>query len=247
MSDQQWEFKKARDFGESSSARLRSVNREQTLVEYCIGSVWHFLLKSYLRTVHSFKIEGRHNIPTELPFVLIANHTSHLDALCLAAALPVSPRSLRSKVHPIAASDTFFSSGVQSFFSASAVNALPLTRRDSDQAKFEISDLRARIREGDCGFMLFPEGTRSRTGEMNVFKRGIGKLVAETAVPVIPCYIHGAFEAFPPNARVPRLKPISLTAGPGITFADVENIEDGWQRIALILENAVRDLRSKVT
>ena len=49
--------------------------------------------------------------------------------------------------------------------------------------------------EQACGYILFPEGTRSRDGVIKEFKCGLGMLVAGTDVPVIPCYLQGTFKA----------------------------------------------------
>ena len=64
-----------------------------------------------------------------------------------------------------------------------------------------------------CGLILFPEGTRSRDGSLQPFKAGLGMLTAGTAVPVIPCYLDGAYQAFPPTARWPRPRKIRLKVG----------------------------------
>ena len=91
--------------------------------------------------------------------------------------------------------------------------------------------------------MLFPEGTRTRTGEMGPFKRGIGSLVASTLVPVVPCYIEGAFRAFPPDARLPRPRKLTLTVGAPLRFPAVANDKEGWTEIAGKIEAAVRALK----
>lgn len=94
--------------------------------------------------------------------------------------------------------------------------------------------------EEPCGYVLFPEGTRTRTGATARFKRGVGMLVAGTHVPVVPCRLRGTFEAWPPHRRLPRPGKITLTVGPPLHFADVRNDPDGWIRVAADLESAVR-------
>ena len=69
----------------------------------------------WLALAHRLSIEGLENVPAEPPFVLVANHTSHLDALILAACLP---RNQRGKVFPIAAGDTFFETKLATAFAA---------------------------------------------------------------------------------------------------------------------------------
>ncbi len=99
-----WQFEPAHDLGISPIARLRSLRRESGLVSTTMHISWWALVRSYLRVWHRLQIVGAEYLPAKPPFVMIANHTSHLDAMVLAA--PFSWR-IRDRVYPIAASDTF--------------------------------------------------------------------------------------------------------------------------------------------
>src|SRR5207247_9948573 len=61
--------------------------------------------------------------------------------------------------------------------------------------------------------VIFPEGTRSTTGETQEFKCGIGALVAGRDVAVVPCFIDGSFRAWPKGRRLPRPKRVRLIVG----------------------------------
>ena len=87
---------------------------------------WWAAIRSYLRIFHRLHVEGIENIPKEPPFVIVANHSSHLDALILASRLSWR---LRDDVYPIAAGDTFFETPVAAAFAAIALNALPMWRK----------------------------------------------------------------------------------------------------------------------
>lgn len=232
-----WELKPARDLGLSPRERIRSLNRENSLLEGATHLGWWSLVRSYLSMCHRLKIEGRHNIPTHAPFILVANHTSHLDALILGACLPWS---LREKSFPIAAGDTFFETPAMAAFAAFALNALPMWRRNC--GSHAMQTLRERLVEEPCVYILFPEGTRSRDGRMAPFKAGIGMLVTGTDVPVLPCYISGGHQAWPPNRILPRLKKIHIHIGAPRTFPNTPNTREGWVMVAETLWNAVQKL-----
>lgn len=233
----EWKLEPARDLGLSFGQRLRSLRRESGLIDTAAHLLWWPLVRAYLGICHRLAIHGRENIPPAPPFILIANHASHLDALILAAPLPWR---IRDRIFPIAAGDTFFETPVRAAFSAALLNALPMWRRKC--GPHAMQELRRRLLDEPCAYILFPEGTRSRTGKMGPFRPGLGMLVAETDVPVVPCYLAGAYEALPPNRAWPRCSKITLRIGTPLCFASVKNDRSGWEEIAQRCGSAVREL-----
>ncbi|HEY1066268.1 MAG TPA: lysophospholipid acyltransferase family protein, partial [Pirellulales bacterium] len=139
-----------------------------------------------------------------------------------------------------AAGDAFFDKTSTAVFAAGVLNALPLWRRKF--CKQALHDLRERLHTEPCGYIIFPEGTRSRDGKMTAFKAGLGGLIAGSAVPVVPCHIAGAHAALPPGARWPRWEKLHLRMGPPLSFSQAANDREGWDSIATDLEAAVRRL-----
>lgn len=232
-----WKLEPARDTGLSPSERFRSVRRERGLLESFAHHACFLLIRSYFAIAHRLTIVGREKLPTHGPFVLAANHCSHLDALTLGAAL--TPRH-RERAFPIAAGDVFFQTKVISTFSAIILNALPMWRKNC--GPHALAELRRKLQEENAIFIIFPEGGRSRTGSMSPFKHGLGMLVAGTNVPVVPCGLLGTFEALPPERNVPRPITITLAVGDPIQFSSIINDRAGWSQVAADVEFCVRDL-----
>lgn len=172
------------------------------------------VIRGLLRTYGGLRIEGAENLPNDGSFVLVANHTSHLDALCLLAALPLArlPRAAT-----VAAEDYFFQSRARFWIAALTVNALPFTRgkgaRESLAACAEVL-----AQEGSV-LIIFPEGTRARDGKLQPFRGGIGALVAGRELPVLPCHIDGAHRAWPKGGRWPRPARLRLRIGRPRSYA----------------------------
>jgi 1-acyl-sn-glycerol-3-phosphate acyltransferase len=232
-----WRLQPAHDTGLSPAERFRSVRRESGLLESLTHHFCFSLLRIYFAIAHRLTIVGRENLPAHGPFVLVANHCSHLDALALGAALP--PRH-RERAFPIAAGDVFFQTNVTSTSSAIMLNALPMWRKNC--GPHALADLRRKLQEERSIFIIFPEGGRSRDGSMKPFKHGLGMLVAETNVPVVPCGLVGAFEALPPDRKIPRPGAIKLVIGDALDFGSIPNDRTGWWQIAARVESCVRVL-----
>ena len=233
-----WNLRPARDLGLSPADRLKSLAREQGLVGLALNAAWRRGVRGYLAACHGFRVTGRENLPAEPPFVLVANHASHLDALALAAAL----RGIAARrAHAMAAGDLFFANPAVSAFAAYAINALPVWRGRSRRA--DLDAMRQRLAEDGLVYILFPEGTRSRDGAMAPFQPGLGMLVAGTDIPVVPCWLEGAREAWPAQSATPRpFRPLSLTIGPPHRFPDTANDKGGWQAVAPTMKASVRRL-----
>src|SRR4051812_38756668 len=123
---ERWDYKPAADAGLPWRERVSSLKRETGLLGLGLRYLWRGILRLYFRLWHRLRIDGAQNLPRETPFVVIANHANHLDALALSIALP--PR-FTDCIFPLAAGDTFFTGAGSSAFAAIALNALPIWRR----------------------------------------------------------------------------------------------------------------------
>ncbi|MAE62854.1 MAG: 1-acyl-sn-glycerol-3-phosphate acyltransferase [Phycisphaeraceae bacterium] len=232
-----WKYETAADHGLAPKEKLVSLKREVGLGGYLLQRAWRAGTRLYLRCYHRLEVIGKDALPREAPFILVCNHTSHLDTLAIASALPWR---LRQSVFPIGAGDTFFETPVAAFFSGMLLNALPLWRHRC--GRHALDELRTRLISEPAIYILFPEGTRTRDGRTKPFKSGIGMLIAESPAPVVPCHISGAFEALPPDRRLPRPRSITLRIGTPLRFEDVSNRREGWDRIRDEIEAAVAAL-----
>lgn len=232
-----WNLKPAADHGLGPVERARSVKREPGLITSTTQRLWWGGVRCYLGAYHRLKIENRHHVPLTPPFVLVANHASHLDALVLGVLLK---HAIRPHVFPIAAADVFFDTPAHSVFSMVTLNALPMHR--ANRGRHALDDLRHRMVSEPCSYILFPEGKRSRDGNLNPFRPGIGMILAETDVPVVPCWLGGCFEAWKPTTFIPRPRQIVARVGEPVRFSGMKNDREGWEGIAAELDRRVRAL-----
>lgn len=236
MSD--WKLEPAHDLDLSLTDRAKSLSRESSLIETFGHHVYWGTIRAYLRLYHRLVVTGRENLPLKPPFVVISNHASHLDAMVLAAFMDWR---LRDFVFPIAAGDVFFSTPVVSFFASTFINALPMWRKNC--GAHGMAQLKNRLIDGPCVYILFPEGTRSRDGTMGRFKAGVGMLVANTSVPVVPCFLSGTFDAMPAGRKLPYPSRIRMNIGKPLMFDHLPNERESWQQIAEQSHAAVIALR----
>jgi 1-acyl-sn-glycerol-3-phosphate acyltransferase len=224
---QDFDLRPANDLGMTHKQRTLSLARESGLIETGTHLAYWALMKTYLRLYHRLTVRGRQHLPAQPPYILIANHTSHLDALVLASIIP---SRLRDRVFPLAAGDFFFETPGIATFATVCVNALPLWRHNC--GRHVMGELRQRLAEEPCVFVLFPEGTRSKDGAMGGFKAGLGMLVTQSTVPVIPCWISGSHRALSKDRKWPRPTKIILHCGHPLRFDTVDNSRSGWDQVA---------------
>lgn len=142
--------------------------------------------------------------------VYFANHTSHLDALVLWASLP---KKLRSLTRPVAAAD-YWRGGPVRRYMASVFNALLIDRK---KIKVHNSPVDMMIREigNKHSLIVFPEGGRNLSGEMQNFKSGLYHLARKRPdLELVPVHIDNLNRVMPKGEflPVPLLSCISIGA-----------------------------------
>ena len=217
--------------------QLSVFPRESGAAQHAVRLLWNLMVRTVLRVYFRLRVTGREHLPADGPFVLVANHASHLDAVSLLAALPL--RSV-SRTFAVAARDYFFSSLWRSLGSTWLLNALPFDRAGRKRESLELcADV---LSVGSGALVMFPEGTRSPDGTMRPFKQGIGILAAGQDLPVVPAYISGAHRAWPKGSRVPRPVRVTVHIGPPVTFADQPTTTAGCRQVATGVHDAVAAL-----
>ena len=180
--------------------------------------------------------EGLESIPRNQPVIYASNHSSMFDIWALFATLPGSVRFVaKRELFKIPLLGT----------AMHAAGHIPIDRAARKKA-FEAYDEAARtIQRGTSSIIVFPEGTRSRTGELLPFKNAPFGLAIAAQVPIVPVYVHHTFEILPKGAWRLRPRPIRLLVGAPIPTAglapdDRERLRDQVRAAMVALQSKAR-------
>ena len=157
----------------------------------------HLIMKPYIWSAVEVHVHGQRNLDSlKAPFVVVANHSSHLDAPLIFGGLP---RRLSKNLSAGAAADYFFENWYKSLPTKLFFNSFPVERSGGRGRRGMAGVL---LNEG-VPLLIFPEGTRSRTGAMGRFTPGAAALSISRNVPVLPIALVGAYAGMPYGATVP--------------------------------------------
>ncbi|RMG20295.1 MAG: AMP-dependent synthetase, partial [Deltaproteobacteria bacterium] len=203
------------------------------------------LLRRGQRTLYEdlldVEVSGREHIPPQGNFIVASNHTSHLDMGLVKHALGEQGERLCS----LAAKDYFFDTPLKRLYFGSFTNLLPMEREGSVR-----ESLRLALKNLERGnhLLIFPEGTRSTTGEMLPFLPSVGFLALTARRDVLPMYLHGTYEALPKGRAILKRVPLRVAIGPVVEARRLEALTDGLPRqeayrvAAAVIEDAVHAL-----
>lgn len=186
------------------------------------------LMKPLIWRLATVTVLGREHLDSlSGPYVVVSNHASHLDAPLIIGALP---SRLSRYVAAGAAADYFFDVWWRKGLTALFFNAFPVDRTGLRGKQ----GLATTLLDGGIPLLLFPEGTRSRTGEMGSFKPGAAALCKSRDVPCLPVAIVGANEAMPYGKSWPESgrPPIYVVFGEPLRAEDGESAKGFSDRIA---------------
>lgn len=234
-----WRYSPAEDLEQPLPERLRRFPREPDMAVYGLRLGAAAVMRGWLKAWHRIEFQGREHLPARGPMIIAANHASHLDAACIAAALPLARVH---RVFPAAARDYFFINLSRLALAVVVMNALPFDRRGRTPRSLRLCQRLLSDPEAGNVLVLFPEGTRSATGRIGSFRPGIGFLAESTGAPVVPCHIDGAHRAWPKGTLLPRPRRVSVRFGPPRVFRAAAGGSTEAGCIADWLRAAVLDL-----
>jgi 1-acyl-sn-glycerol-3-phosphate acyltransferase len=153
------------------------------------------------------KIAGRDMIDKETPYIFMSNHLSFLDGPLLFLLIPQSIRVILKKEVfriPVVGQGMRF------------VGFVPVDRKGVRGGKKSIDRAAQLMRERGYSYLMFPEGTRSRDGRTQAFKRGGFFLALESGAAVAPITIRGTYELMPRGTIFARRGKIDVLFHPPV-------------------------------
>jgi len=192
-------------------------------------SDWMFrVLRRMFRIVWGRRIRvltsGTGNIP-QGACVIAPNHQSFIDSIVLISDLP---RSVSRSIYFLAKEKNFRSLFTRIFARRANIIIMDINRNLVGSLQEIASILRAEKK-----VVIFPEGARSRSGELGSFKKTFAIIAKELNVPVVPAVISGAYDLMPINVKIPRKGKISVSFLPAIdtTGKDEREISEECARV----------------
>ncbi|MGB0716584.1 MAG: AMP-binding protein, partial [Phycisphaerae bacterium] len=196
------------------------------------GGVGLFM-KTYVRV----RTHGLKNIPDKGAFILAPNHSSHLDSPSVLEAV-----SGKRRVWVAGAQDYFFNTAMKRFVFGKVLDTIAFDRKsDGVEGLRRCGDALGR---GD-GLLIFPEGTRSLTGEMQPFRIGVSVLAVERSVPIVPVHIDRTYDLFPKGRRFIHPGVVTVRFGKPIHPPELKDDDDHYEAFRTVtaeLEAAVQKL-----
>jgi long-chain acyl-CoA synthetase len=214
------------------------------LVRRLSQAVWILPLA---RVFAHLRVEGREHLRhLQGPVIFAANHQSHFDVPVILASLP---GRLRARVAPAMAKEFFkahffpagfsrrerLSNSLNYYLAAFFFNAFPLPQREAGarQTLQYIGELAGK----GWSILIFPEGARSRSGEIKEFRGGIGMIGARLDVPVVPVRLEGIDRILPTGSSFARMAKVRVAFGAPLTLRG-----EDYAALAKQVEDAVRAL-----
>lgn len=193
--------------------------------------VW--FAKLCFRLYHRLEGHGMENIPEKGPFIIAPNHQSFLDGMFVVSY--IQTHHIR-KTYFFAKEKHVRHPLVRAI--ASRHNVIVM---EPSNLKVSIQRMGEAIKQGH-NVIIFPEGTRSDTGELGDFKKTFAILSKELNVPIVPVSIHGAYDAMPKHSKFIRPTKIIVNYLPAVTATE----DDTYESLADRVRSAIEEDQRKV-
>src|SRR5262249_9607266 len=165
------------------------------------------------------RILGLGNVPANSNFLVVANHSSHVDFILITHALGEMGKDLVV----LAAKDYFFNTAARRFVMTNLTTLIPF---DRERAQLEsLEDALGELGKGRS-VLMFPEGTRSPDGTMQDFKSGAGYLALRSGCDVLPIHISGTYDVLRKGRLIPRYNPVEMRIGSVVSNAELRVVAE---------------------
>ena len=183
----------------------------------------------WLKLLHSLKVFGKENLPKKGPFICAPNHVSLADPPVVGVACNTVPLHFMAK-------DELFEDKIWGWW----FRWLDCIRISRDKKDYGATKKAIRkLKEGKCT-VIFPEGTRSESGELKTPELGVGFLAVTSNAPVIPFFISGTEKALPINQRYRIGVPIKVYIGKAVDFKGIEKINDKKEKYRFVSNKIIQ-------
>jgi 1-acyl-sn-glycerol-3-phosphate acyltransferase len=169
----------------------------------------HILCTAAAELAFRLKIYGRENLIEEGPAIFASNHASYLDP-------PLVGVACRNEIFFLARKSLFEKPVFGPL--VSRLNCIPIDRDRGDVAA--VRAILRLLKEGKRT-LVFPEGTRSRDGNLQPARAGLGLIIAKSLAPVVPVRIFGSYAALPRSGGI-RFSPVTMVVGEPLIFTKAD-------------------------
>ena len=227
---------------------IASASSDDLVVKYvtqpsALSRAIHYAVLQLMRLIATIvfrlKVSGIENLPQERPFLICPNHEGYLDGALVAAVLPyrVITKTFTLGFTP------FFSGGIKDVIARTA-RIVPTDADTNLGRAMRVSAIGLKEKQN---LIIFPEGSLSCDGELQVFKKGAAILARELHVPIVPVAIEGSFEAWSKVGDKVRFLPVSVTFGkpimPDTREVPREQQDQEYVRLTQKIKDAISELQ----
>ncbi|MCB0348658.1 MAG: 1-acyl-sn-glycerol-3-phosphate acyltransferase [Bdellovibrionales bacterium] len=202
---------------------LPLISQNPSLFERAIEWIWaYFLKRLFFRFYIKLDVKGsfREIYEKHPKLIIISNHSSHLDAISIAAAIPLR---YWHRQYSAAAKDYFFSNPWISYFSKHCIRAIPIDRKGRNGEAIRLC-MRMLTDLKEIWMILFPEGTRTPDGYIHTFKRGVSVFAQKSDTPILFLYLENANNLWPKGQGFAKRGKLTVHIGPVQPPAEIDEV-----------------------
>jgi 1-acyl-sn-glycerol-3-phosphate acyltransferase len=203
----------------------------RTAAQIIVYDVLRVLARIAVVLLFRMRCKGRKNIPADGPVLVCANHQSSLDPPLIGLAFD---RRLNYLARKSLFSNPVFRRIIE------FLDAIPIDRDGTGLGG--LKETLRRLKRGEL-VLLFPEGSRTRDGQMSPLKPGFIAVARRSRAPLLPAAIDGAFDVLPPDTWLPRPATVHVVIGRPITADEADALDD--DALLAELERRLRDCHAR--